>query len=36
MTRSESGPLAQIMLALHRTFRGLNIQNLFDRMEARP
>ncbi len=36
MTRSESGPLAEIMLALQQTFRRMNVQTLFDRIEARP
>ena len=36
MTRSENGPLAQIMLALRPIFHRLDVQALFDQMEGRP
>jgi hypothetical protein len=36
MTRCENGALAQIMLALRQTFRRMDVQTLFDRMEGRP
>ncbi len=36
MTRSDTTPLATILLALRQIVRRMDIQSPFDRMEARP